>query len=522
MRSSPAEAKRTSRKGAHRLPAETQASLARGAAGRAWSGGLRYDSQQLVQKIFQSLRDALFIVDSDTIRITDCNPAATEMFGYGREEMLGRTTAFLHVDEASLKEFQGHLMAAVGRDGFLHDFRFRMKRRDGTVFPTEHSVVPLENEAGQRIGWVSVVRDITERDRAEESLRRTSQEMRAIIDASPLAIFALDRQARIVLWSMAAERMFGWTAAEAVGRFNPIVPAESRGDFLALFDRALRGETLEGLDARRQRKDGTMLDVAIWTALLQDDKGGRTGTIAVVQDITDRKRAQERLCLREEQLRALAAELSLSEQRQRRRIATHLHDHLAQTLSLAKMKVEDLRETTPSADRRAALAEVAGLVAQALDDTRASILDLSPPVLYELGLEAAVEQLLDQVRAQHGIEAVFEDDGKPKPLSEDVRAALYGAVRELVHNVVRHARARHVEVRLAREGADLRVTVEDDGVGFDPAAIRSRRSIQGGFGLFGVAERLEYLGGRADIQSGPGRGTVVTLQAPLGKEGPPP
>ena len=134
------------------------------------------ESQQLLERTFASLLDAVFIIDADTVEIMDCNPAASEIFGYSRQEMLGRTTAFLHIDQAALEEFRQHLYPAVEEKGFLFLPEFRMKRKDGTVFPTEHSVMPLEDEQGKRIGWVSVIRDITDRKRAEDALRHSLEE----------------------------------------------------------------------------------------------------------------------------------------------------------------------------------------------------------------------------------------------------------------------------------------------------------------------------------------------------------
>ena len=130
-------------------------------------------SKNLFEKVFESQRDALFILDGSVpVRISDCNPAAAEVFGYNREEMLGRTTNFLHVDESSLGKFQEQLYPAVTEQGFFHLAEFKMKRKDGTIFPTEHTVLGLENEQGERIGWVSVVRDITEREQAEEEKKK--------------------------------------------------------------------------------------------------------------------------------------------------------------------------------------------------------------------------------------------------------------------------------------------------------------------------------------------------------------
>ena len=130
---------------------------------RKWAEEALQASKELFEKIFVSQLDAIFLLDAiNPPTILDCNPAATEVFGYTREEMVGRPTDFLHGDETTLREFQEHLHSTIAERGFMPLFEFRMRRKDGTVFPTEHSVIPLEDIQGKRIGWVSVVRDITE------------------------------------------------------------------------------------------------------------------------------------------------------------------------------------------------------------------------------------------------------------------------------------------------------------------------------------------------------------------------
>ncbi len=136
-------------------------------------------SNQILERMFASIRDAIFIVDAKTSKIKDCNRAASDLFGYDKGEMLGRTTAFLHVDDEAREEFSKRLYPAIEKQGFLSDFEYRMKRKDGTIFPTEHSVMPLEDSKGQRMGWVSLVRDITVRKQAEDELERRNQELSA-------------------------------------------------------------------------------------------------------------------------------------------------------------------------------------------------------------------------------------------------------------------------------------------------------------------------------------------------------
>ena len=217
----------------------------------------------------------------------------------------------------------------------------------------------------------------------------------------------------------------------------------------------------------------------------------------------------------ERRLRSLASELSLAEERERRRIAANLHDHIGQNLSLCMLKLESLRETELPAEHAATLDEVRGLVDQTIQDTRFLIFELSPPTLYMLGLEAALADLTEQIQEQHSILCDFEDDGQAVALDDDVRAVLFQAVRELLFNVVKHAQARNVKVSVWKCGGDVRISVEDDGVGFDTSDLASQSCKAKGFGLFNISERLNCSGGRLEISSELDHGTLVTLTAPL-------
>jgi signal transduction histidine kinase len=208
----------------------------------------------------------------------------------------------------------------------------------------------------------------------------------------------------------------------------------------------------------------------------------------------------------------------LAEEQERRRLATALHDRVAQTLALSKMKLGMLREPASSTDLAESVDEIYKLLEQAIQDTRSLIFEISSPILYHFGLEAAVEWLTEQTQKQYGILFEFRDDRQPKPLDEDVRVLLFQAVRELLVNVGKHAQARSVKVALRRDGNDIQITVEDDGVGFDAFPIGSHWSEIKGFGLFSIRERLDHVGGQLKIKSEPGHGTRVTLVAPLSRD----
>ena len=211
--------------------------------------------------------------------------------------------------------------------------------------------------------------------------------------------------------------------------------------------------------------------------------------------------------------------MTLSEERERRRIAVKFHDQFAQSLAISKIKLDTLCSSVPSKNLAKEVNEISNSLSQTIQDIRSLTLDLSYPVLYELGFEAAVaEWLVEQIQEKYGIASEFEDDEQSKPLDDDVRVLLFRDVRELLINIVKHAKAKKVKVSIRKAGRQIRVSIEDDGVGFDVAKVVSTPTAAGSFGFFSIRERLEQLGGHLEIDSKPGHGTKVTLMAPLKRQ----
>ncbi len=260
-------------------------------------------SQQSLKSTFASLRDAFFLVDVDTAIIRECNPAASEVFGYDVREMVGRTTAFLHVDEKALAEFRCLLSAAVEERGFLFLPEFAMKRKDGTVFPTEHSVVPILEE-GKRVGWVSIVRDLTERKRAQEALIRTEERYRLIFESSPLPMWVYDMKTlQFLAVNEAAVKNYGYTEEEFLSMtIRDIRPQEDVTALETLVPRIPHGLANTG-EWRHRKKDGTIIRVSIHSHDV--DLRGRRARLVLAEDITERKRIEEALRESEERFRSL-------------------------------------------------------------------------------------------------------------------------------------------------------------------------------------------------------------------------
>ena len=252
----------------------------------------------LTQKTFDGLTDAVFVLDANAPPvIVDCNESACTVFGYGKAEMIGKTTAFLHVNDETLKEFQSKLYPAAEKEDLpFHLLDFRMRRRDGSIFASEHSVTQLMNEKGERIGWVSIVRDIAERKKDEQALKDSEEKYRKLFEEAIDAIFVADAETGITIdCNREASRLVGREKEELVGKHQRILhpPEEIEGRFSRTFRQHLEEKEGEVLEAQVVTKTGERRDVAIKgnTLELRDRKVIQ----GIFRDITEQKKAEDEL-----------------------------------------------------------------------------------------------------------------------------------------------------------------------------------------------------------------------------------
>jgi PAS domain S-box-containing protein len=279
------------------------------------------------------------------------------------------------------------------------------------------------------------------------------------------------------------------------------------------FESAVRKSGQEGTKVELifKREDQELIPVHL---SLNAFRGQDLPTICMVaMDLTERKRTEDRISLYQRQLRALASELALAEERERRRLAAELHDRIGQTLALAKIKLSGLLKSTSCPGLSSPLAEITQMIESTIQDTHSLIFEISPPVLYQVGFEAAVEWLVEHFQEQYGIRIDLRIENKRKPIGENLRIVLFQAVRELLVNVIKHARANRAQISMKDVKNKLQIIVQDDGSGFEPSPDGHPGTIRG-FGLFNIRERLHHLGARVRIDSSPGKGTRATLIIP--------
>jgi signal transduction histidine kinase len=265
-------------------------------------------------------------------------------------------------------------------------------------------------------------------------------------------------------------------------------------------------------------EDGNPSDVDILGSPIFDREGKIIYMVETLVDISKRKKAETQLLEYQKELRSLASQLSLAEERERRRIATEVHDRISQAMAVCSIKLGALLESASSTRLAKDINEINTLIKQMISDTRTLTFELSSPLLYDLGLEAAIEQLTEQMREQYGIQFTFTNDGQSKPLDNDVRILIFQATRELLVNAMKHSQARHVNVIMKKYNGYLCTTIQDDGIGFDTSQLNSYMKKLKGFGLFSIRERLHLIGGQMEVKSTKGYGTRVVLTVPLNQK----
>jgi len=224
-----------------------------------------------------------------------------------------------------------------------------------------------------------------------------------------------------------------------------------------------------------------------------------------------RKHLSELFHLRKE-IQQMSSELLLAGERERRKIAMDIHDRIGQNLALSRKKLDLFRSQNSSGP---ILDHVVQMIDQAIDDTRSLTFDISPQILYDDGLEAALDWLCEQMGKDHGITMAFRDDLKPKPLSMDARILLFQSVRECVLNVVKHSQADQAWVHIKLIHNTLHIEVGDNGVGFDLESVVKKENRSYGLGLWSAIERIKHHGGDVHVESKLSQGTRIKIDFPL-------
>ncbi len=460
---------------------------------------------------FRHLTQAAFegVCVSEQGRILDVNDQFAALFGYAREELIGREILTLIAPEWRER------IAQRMRTGEENLIEHRLQRKDGTILDAEaqSKTIPW----GTRRVRVTAVRDITSRKQAEQALRESGEKFSKAFQTSPDVMSITDFATGCYLEvNDSHEKTFGFKREEVVGH-SPI-------ELGILENAAVREAMLKTLkDCGRLRdvelqvhtRDGRTLTLLHSAQLIE--LGGRLCVLRVSHDITDRKRAEaerEQAITRERQARLeYTLQLIASQEAERKRIAGELHDGLGQSLSIIKNHAQlALQLKTLAVEAREEIAAISDMSSQAIAEVRQISRDLHPYQLDHLGLTRALEALVESSNEASRIAFKKKFDPVDDAFSRDAALHLYRIVQEGVNNILKYSRARTARVALDRDVHEVQLTIEDDGCGFKPDETGNSGK---GTGLKNIAGRTRMLGGSLKLDSSPGNGTRLEITIPI-------
>jgi PAS domain S-box-containing protein len=344
----------------------------------------------------------------------------------------------------------------------------------------------------------------------------------AIVSDSQDAILSKSLDGTILSWNPGAERLYGFSANEAIGRhIGLIVPEDRHGEVEAILDRIRQGERIEPHETVRRRKDGELVLVSVTVSPIRGDDGGVAAASVIARDVTRRFEIERALAESEQHRRSILAGMLRTEEEERSRIATALHDDTVQVMTASLLAMDRAALVARRyGDTRVenALAYARATLEEATERTRRLMFELRPAVLHDHGLVAALRLLADQTAREVGATAHVEGHvGRYDTVTEEL---LYRSAQEALANVRRHAAAHRITIELKQRPGWLEVAVEDDGRGFDVVHVRNRPDAAFHIGLETLVERVRVAGGHAHITSTPGSGTRVTFALPIAEERP--
>ncbi len=372
------------------------------------------------------------------------------------------------------------------------------------------SLRPIRDDNRQTQGLLLCLVDVTKRVRMREQYMQSEENYRNLVESVDSIIMRVLPDRRISYVNAYACTFFGFTAEELLGRTVCETLVRQNGG----------SDLVPGCaDAVYACKNGQRVWVHWSNRALHDDQGNLLELLCVGSDITKRKRLEDEATNYRRRLRSLAERLVDSEEEERLRVSSHIHDTVIQSLSLANIRLSGLRgimEQAGMTDADKNLQPIRDLIEACIGECRGLMADLTPPLLYEFGLGPALCDFADNQQALHGCVITVDIDPRTPTLDRARRGFVFQAARELVINAIKHAGPCTIRINVELAGAELRMSVSDTGHGLDPHSDKLfAMDKTGGFGLFNIRERLQNLGGKLELDAAPGRGTCVTVRLPL-------
>ena len=469
--------------------------------------------KDFLANIIENSMDGIAIVDQKGY-IISVNNALLKMCLLGKERLIGEHISILTVEDNTIRKNILKKTAELFEKGYA-SFESKHKTGEGHYIDVECNISLVKDDKGNNIAGIAIIRDITRSKKVAEALLESEERFRSVVNNVAIGISLISPNMEILSLNNQMQRWF----PEADASKRPICyrtfnnpPRKGPCSYCPTIKTLQDGQIHESItDTPRGDK---IIHYRIISSPLKDTEGRVTSAIEMVDDITERMQSEEKILEYQNQLKFLASQLITSEERTRQDFATFLHDQIGQSLCTLKIKLEMLKQSESLQENRTLSSEMLSTTARLIETTRSLTYELNPPILHELGLGAGLEWLAEQIHKREGIIVQFEDDGQPRSLEREINILIFNAVRELLINVAKHAKADNVKISLQSDQVGVKVSVADNGIGFNAPETGLPASKSNSFGLFSIKERLNYVGGNLGIKTAPGKGTRITIRIP--------
>jgi PAS domain S-box-containing protein len=390
-------------------------------------------------------------------------------------------------------------------------FETRWRKKDGSIVWVLMTVHDLRDKSGEILYYEGFVFDITERKHAEEALRESEERYRLLVENSTDLVIEIDADGKFLYISPNVKLILGFEPADLVG-----TSVLSR---IYDKDKSLMKEILKKQGGNVMYRYGNNLGIWHWfesSGRVYNTSSGERRMVMVSRDITQRRKAEQELDLSRKQLQHFTEHLEQVLEEERKRISRELHDELGQLLTILKfdlswLRLEGVKDSTD------VLVKIDGMM-DALNEALASVKRISkeirPPQLEALGLGGSIQWDIDQVEKKTGLKGMVTIEPAELEVKAQIGEVLYRVFREALTNIVRHAQAEHVYVRLTRRLDSIILTIRDDGRGITKKELTNTTTL----GLVGIRERIRTISGTLALEGKSGQGTMLSVEVPLKKK----
>ena len=465
------------------------------------------ESEERYHSLVEQASDGILVADYQG-NIIELNSALCSMFGYTREEiMMKKTPSFIDPEDLKSKPFRFDLLSRVA--SVLQERR--AIRKDGNIFDIEMNTKLLGE--GKTL---SIIRDISERKKAEEQLREKESNFRSLVDTAPDATVIVDEKGIIQFANLQAVKLLGYTKAELTGMaVEMLMPQSAHHRHKTYRQQYIKNPHTRPMGSGRDliavRKDGVEIPVEISLASFRSEE--ESLITASLRDITQRKKAEKELEESYHSVRRLTEHLQNIREEERTHIAREIHDELGQQLTVMMMDVASLDKKvgTENIAVKRKIKELMEMLENTVKTVRKISSELRPSILDDLRLSAAMESHLKEFEKRSGIGTYLAAPIKELKLTNQVKNALFRIFQESLTNVARHSGAKKVSVQLEIKNNKIVLMIKDDGAGFDEKKAAAKRTL----GVLGMKERAAVIGGEYIISGEPGKGTTILVSVPL-------